>query len=73
MAPQVLEHPGTRPTETGERDCGHQNYPRRPPRSSPECIHCYGSGWILDPTEEDEDRAFPCHMCDVGDDAGEDL
>jgi hypothetical protein len=38
---------------------GHQ--PR--PDVSPECIHCLGSGWLLDPTEDDEDRTFPCHMC----------
>lgn len=27
------------------------------------CVHCYGSGWILDPTEDDELRTFSCHMC----------
>jgi hypothetical protein len=35
------------------------------PDVSSECIHCLGSGWILDPSEaeDDEDRTFPCHMC----------
>jgi hypothetical protein len=33
------------------------------PEVTPECIHCYGSGWILDSTEDDEGRTFPCHMC----------
>jgi hypothetical protein len=40
---------------------GHQ--PR--PEGYLECIHCLGSGWILDPSEaeDDEDRTFACHMC----------
>jgi hypothetical protein len=35
------------------------------PEGSPECKHCLGSGWILDPSEaeDDEDRTYPCHMC----------
>jgi hypothetical protein len=38
-----------------------ENPPKVPPGEA--CIHCYGSGWILDPIEDDEERTFPCHMC----------
>lgn len=37
------------------------------------CIHCYGSGWILDPAEEDEDRTYRCHMCSRNAGGDEDL
>jgi hypothetical protein len=42
---------------------GHQPCPEG--RADDECIHCLGSGWILDPSEaeDDEDRTYPCHMC----------
>jgi hypothetical protein len=30
------------------------------PEVLPECIHCYGSGWIYEATE---DASYECHMC----------
>jgi hypothetical protein len=59
MAPAVVAHPGTWPTAKGEPLWTHKVYAPQPLKFS-RGIHCYGSGWIYEATE---DASHECWMC----------
>lgn len=40
------------------------HYPETKQREVRDCIHCWATGWIFEPTEDPlVDAESPCHMC----------
>jgi hypothetical protein len=69
MAPRVVAHPGTRPTEKGEH-CGHpQNTTTPPRRPRPSGPHACSDGWItlgqlvVDPETGEESKEYAPYLC----------